>query len=69
MSAERETSNSSNQSIRKLVVAARLLARELYRLKLKRVDLPRADRRLAEKAYATRAADGFAVQISAFSAP
>ncbi|HZD07901.1 MAG TPA: hypothetical protein VE176_06610, partial [Candidatus Limnocylindrales bacterium] len=58
MSAERETSNSSKESITKIAVAARLLARELHHLKLKWVDLARADRRLGEKAYATRAADG-----------
>jgi len=40
MSANAQSQNSSNQSLRKLAVAARVLGKELHRLKLKRVDLP-----------------------------
>jgi hypothetical protein len=58
MSANAGSRNSSNQSLTKLALAARVLGKELRRLKLKRVDLPKADLRLGEKAYATGAAEG-----------
>jgi hypothetical protein len=54
MSADRKAQNSSNQSIRRIAVAAHLFGRELYRLKLKRVDLPKADLRLGEKGICHR---------------
>src|ERR1700730_14235709 len=64
MSANAGSRNSSNQSLRKLAVAARVLGKELRRLKLKRMDLARADLRLGEKAYATGMADGQAELVS-----
>ena len=64
MSANAGSRNSSNQSLTKLAVAARVLGKELRRLKLKRMDLARADLRLGEKAYATGMADGQAELVS-----
>jgi uncharacterized repeat protein (TIGR03803 family) len=64
MSANAGSRNSSNQSLTKLALAARVLGKELRRLKLKRVDLARADLRLGEKAYATGMADGQAELLS-----
>ena len=64
MSANAQSRNSSNQLLRKLAVAARVLGKELRRLKLKRMDLARADLRLGEKAYATGMADGQAELVS-----
>jgi hypothetical protein len=58
MSANAGSRNSSNQSLTKLAVAARVLGKELRRLKLERLDLRRADYRLGEKAYATGMAGG-----------
>jgi TPR repeat protein len=64
MSANAGSRNSSNQSLTKLAIAARVLGKELRRLKLKRMDLARADLRLGEKAYATGMADGQAELVS-----
>jgi uncharacterized repeat protein (TIGR03803 family) len=48
----------------KIVITARLMGKELYRLKLSRVDLPRADLRLGEKAYANDVSQGQTQLIS-----
>jgi flagellar biosynthesis GTPase FlhF len=64
MSVSAQSQNSSNQLLAKLAVAARLLGKELHRLKLKRVDQARADLRLGEKAYASGTADGQAEFVS-----
>jgi tetratricopeptide (TPR) repeat protein len=64
MSANAGSQNSSSHSLRKLAIAARVLGKELRRLKLKRVDLARADLPLGEKAYATGIAEGQAELVS-----
>ena len=64
MPADVESQNSSKRLSVKLAVTARLLGRELYRVKLKRLDLPQADLGLGQKAYATGAAEGEAELVS-----
>src|SRR6266403_4256003 len=55
---------SLKQPLTKIAVAARLLGKELHRLKLKRVDLRHFELRLGEKAYATGATEGQAELVS-----
>ena len=55
---------SSKQPLTKIAVAARLLGKELHRLKLKRVDLRRVELRLGEKAYTTGTTDGQSELVS-----
>ena len=52
MPADVESQNTSKQLSVKLAVTARLLAQELYQLKLKHLDSPKADLRLGKQGYA-----------------